>query len=442
MFDTIVSAAAALRAGRLTAVDLVERSLAAIANDHERTNAFITVDAESARDAARAADRERTQGIDRGPLHGIPVSLKDLIDSAGVVTTAGSHVLHDRLATADAPVVARLRAAGAVVIGRTNLHEFALGTTSEDSAFGPVRHPIDPGRMAGGSSGGSAAAVAAGMGLGSVGTDTGGSVRIPAAACGVVGLKPSVGDVPTDGVIPLSASLDHVGPLARTVQDAAWLFAALAGRPVLTLPARPLAKLRLTRLTGYFDRPLDAAVRSAFEGALDRLSRAGAILSDVMFDGTGIAESYTRIVLAEGADCHAPWLDSRADRYSTTVRARLLEGRKVLATDYLAAQAHRAALRRLVDAALTACDGLVLPALPVVAPPAGADRLDVDGEVVDIRGAMLKHTQAFNLTGHPAISIPLPGAGLPVGLQIVGGLGRTAELLAVAAACEAGVAAA
>jgi aspartyl-tRNA(Asn)/glutamyl-tRNA(Gln) amidotransferase subunit A len=442
MLDTIVSAAAALRAGRITAADLVERSLAAIANDHERTNAFVTVDAEGAREAARHVDRERARQIDRGPLHGIPISLKDLIDAAGVVTTAGSRVLHDRVAPADATVVARLREAGAIVIGRTNLHEFALGTTGEDSAFGAVRHPLDATRIAGGSSGGSAAAVAAGMGLGSIGTDTGGSVRIPAAACGVVGLKPSFGEVPTDGVIPLSVSLDHVGPIARTVQDAAWLFAVLAGRPPALLAVRLLTGVRLGRLTGYFGRPLEAAVNDAVQTALDRLARQGATLDEVGIDGAGIAETYTRIVLPEGAHCHAPYLDVRADRYSPTVRARFLDGRRVLATEYLAARDRRAPLRRMIDEALHGRDALVLPTLPLVAPVAGTRTPDVGGELLDIRVAMLKHTQLFNLTGHPAISIPVPAAGLPVGLQIVGSLGRTEELLSIAAACEAGVAAA
>ncbi len=442
MLDTIVLAAAALRAGRITAADLVERSLAAIANDHERTNAFVTVDAEGAREAARLVDRERGRQIDRGPLHGIPISLKDLIDVAGVVTTAGSRVLHDRVAPTDAPVVTRLREAGAIVIGRTNLHEFALGTTSEDSAFGAVRHPLDAGRIAGGSSGGSAAAVAAGMGLASIGTDTGGSVRIPAAFCGVVGLKPSIGEVPTDGVIPLSVSLDHVGPLARTVQDAAWLFAVLAARPPAPIAVRPMTGLRLGRLTGYFGRPLETAVNDAVQTALDRLVARGATVDDVDIDGAGISDTYTRIVLPEGAHWHAPYLDARADRYSPTVRARFLDGRRVLATEYLAAQQRRAHFRWLIDEALSGRDALVLPTLPLVAPLAGTRTPDVGGEPLDIRAAMLKHTQLFNLTGHPAISIPLRASGLPVGLQIVGSIGRTDALLSLAAACEAGMAAA
>jgi aspartyl-tRNA(Asn)/glutamyl-tRNA(Gln) amidotransferase subunit A len=440
MIDTIGSAAAALRSRRITAADLVERNLAAIANDQERTNAFISVDAEGAREAARLADREREDGLDRGPLHGIPISLKDLIDVAGVVTTAGSRVLDDRVAPADATVVRRLREAGAIVIGRTNLHEFALGTTSEDSAYGAVRHPMDGRHIAGGSSGGSAAAVAAGMGLASIGTDTGGSVRIPSAACGVVGLKPSAGDVPVDGVIPLSVSLDHVGPLARTVQDAAWCFAVLAGRPVTPLVTPPpLAGLRLRQLVGYFNHPVDPVVDQATRQALDRLAAGGAVVDRTDLGVSGIPETYTRIVLAEGAHAHAPYLDSRADRYSTTVRARFLEGRAILAVDFLAAQERRAQLRSAVDGALNGVDALVLPTLPIAAPLAGSRTVAVGAESMDVRTAMLKHTQLFNLTGHPAISLPIPAPGLPVGLQLVGRTGRTQALLAVAAACEAGL---
>ena len=213
---SIVLAAEQLRRGDIHCADRVESALGAISAHNPSTNAFISVRAEEARLDAKAADRERAAGVDRGPLHGIPISIKDLIDEAGRVTTAASKVLADRVPAIDAPVVARLRHAGAIVIGRTNLHEFSLGTTSEESAFGPVRNPADLTRSAGGSSGGSAVAVACGMGLASIGTDTGGSIRIPAAACGIVGLKPGYNEVPTAGVIPLSPSLDHVGPLTTS----------------------------------------------------------------------------------------------------------------------------------------------------------------------------------------------------------------------------------
>lgn len=446
MLRTAADAAASLRQGAATARALVEEALGAIDRDNPRTNAFITVDADGAREAADRVDRERAGGADRGPLHGIPISLKDLIDVAGVVTTAGSHVLDDRVADATAPLVTRLLHAGAIVIGRTNLHEFALGTTSDDSAYGPVRNPLDSTRVAGGSSGGSAAAVATGMGIGSIGTDTGGSIRIPAAACGVVGLKPGIGEVSTEGVVPLSTTLDHVGPLARSVQDAAWLFDALTGAlPTDVLP-RGLHTVRLKRLVGYFENPLAPEVRLHLGQALARLQSVGvAISSGEVARAADAARAYADIVLAEAAHWHRTYLDTRPDRYTPRVRERLLNGRDVLAVRYLESLDARSLLREAVDEALRDCDALVLSTLPILAPPVGADTIVVDPEhpaPIPVRSAMLKHTQLFNLTGHPAISLPVATSGLPVGLQLVGHRGRTRKLLELAAACEALVASA
>ena len=255
--------------------DLVDASLAAIAEHGARTNAFILVDADGARAAARAADDERRRGIDRGPLHGMPISIKDLIDIAGQPTTAASRVRAGHVAERDATVIQRLREAGAVIIGKTNLHEFAFGTTSEETAYGAVHNPHDASRSAGGSSGGSAAAVALGMGLASIGSDTGGSIRIPAAACGVVGLKPSLGEVPTDGVVQLSATFDHVGPITRSVADAAALWAVLAGRAIPRIESPAPSAITLGALGGYFTALLDGEVRAAFDAGIARLRAAG-----------------------------------------------------------------------------------------------------------------------------------------------------------------------
>ena len=441
---SIADAAARLRSGSLSSVELVETSLAAIARDQPRTNAFIRIDEEAARAAARQADADLKAGRDKGALHGIPISLKDLIDVAGQVTTAASHVLDDRKAAADAPVVTRLREAGAVFLGKTNLHQFALGTTSEDSAFGAVHHPADPARSAGGSSGGSAAAVACGMGLASIGSDTGGSIRIPAAACGIVGLKPTVGEVSTEGVIPLSTSLDHVGPLARSVRDAAIIWAALMARPMPNLKALPQAEsrglLKLARLRGYFDSPLAPDVRAAFDAALDRLRAAGVTIIDLELPSArGITEAYVNIVLPEGAAWHAKYLETRGRDYLPIVRARFESGKQIPATAYVDARNFCANLRREVDTLLAQADALVLPTLPITAPLLGADTITIDpakGDQTPIRSAMLKHTQPFNMSGHPAISLPIQSDGLPVGMQLVGRFGATAELLAVAESCE------
>jgi aspartyl-tRNA(Asn)/glutamyl-tRNA(Gln) amidotransferase subunit A len=440
MASSIAAAAAQLRGGSLRAVDLVDTALAAIEALDSRTNAFTTVHVDQARADARTADRELARGIDRGPLHGIPISIKDLIDVAGIVTTAGSKVLADRVPAGDATVVTRLKEAGAVIIGRTNMHEFALGTTSEDSAFGPVRNPADPSRSAGGSSGGSAAAVTLRMGMASVGTDTGGSIRIPAAACGTVGLKPTYGEIPVDGIIPLSPSLDHVGPIAASVDDAAIVWAVLCGYRAEPLDVIRPDALRLVRLGGYFDSPLAPEVRSAFDAALERLKSAGVtIRTGELPNASAIPEAYVHLVLPEAAAWHSAYLESRGYLYTPTVRTRLESGKTMTAVQYLAAREVAASVRRGVEHALAPADALVLPTLPIVAPRLGAGEITIDpatGERTTVRAAMLKHTQPFNFSGHPAISLPIPALDLPVGLQLVGQRGETARLLAVAEACE------
>ena len=400
----------------------------AIAVHGERTNAFIVVDEQGAREAARMDVR--------GPLHGMTISIKDLIDIAGQPTTAASRVRANHVATSDAPIVTRLRDAGAILIGKTNLHEFAFGTTSEETAFGPVHNPHDVTRSAGGSSGGSAAAVAAGMGRASIGTDTGGSIRIPAAVCGVVGLKPSLGEVPTDGVVPLSKTLDHVGPITGSVADAALIWSVLAAKPTPKLD--PPKRITLGALGGYFTALLEAEVRTAFDSAIARLRAAHATVVSRTIDGTdAIADTYVNISLPEAAHWHAPTLESRAADYQPGVLERIRRGLTVRAVDYLRAFDVREALRRAVDAALDQCDALVLPSVAIAAPRHGATDVAMDnGELIPVRSAMLRLTQLFNITGHPAISLPIRTSGLPVGLQLVGRRDRTDALLAVAAACE------
>jgi aspartyl-tRNA(Asn)/glutamyl-tRNA(Gln) amidotransferase subunit A len=423
-----------------SSTDLVEASLAAIAEHGARTNAFILVDAEGARAAARAADDELRRGIDRGPLHGIPISIKDLIDVAGQPTTAASQVRAGHIASRDATVVQRLREAGAVLIGKTNLHEFAFGTTSEESAFGAVHNPHDASRSAGGSSGGSAAAVALGMGLASIGTDTGGSIRIPAAACGVVGLKPSSGEVPTEGVVPLSVSFDHVGPIARSVADAASLWAVLAGRAMPNIESPAPSRLTLGALGGYFTAMLTSEVRAALDDAIARLRACGMSIAPRTVDGTEtIVDTYANISLPEAAHWHAATLATHSADYQPPVLERLERGRAVTAVNYLRACEVREVLRRAVDSALDGCSALVLPTLPIAAPLLGATDVPMDagpGVTLTVRAAMLRLTQLFNVTGHPAISLPIRTTGLPVGLQLVGQRDRTEDLLAVAMACE------
>ena len=441
---TIASLGADLRRGRLTAADLVEDCLARIAERDGTLNAFVLVRADEARAEARATDAERARGRDRGPLHGIPISLKDVIDLAGAPTTAATAGRAGHRAAADATVTTRLRAAGAIVIGKCNLHELAFGTTGEASAFGPTRNPHDPERVAGGSSSGSAVSVAAGMALASIGTDTGGSIRIPASACGVVGLKPTHGEVRADGVLPLAPSLDHVGPIARSVPDAAALFgvlrepaAARGGRPpqAHAVPPRP----RLGVLRRYFLERLDPAVESAFHAAVERLARAGCRIRDADVPHAADAGPvYLHTQLPEASACLGGLLERHAGTISEEVRLRLELGRYVLAEDYVRAQRGRAVLAREVDAALERCDALLLPALAIVPPRLGVDTVAVGGASEAVRPLTLRLTQLFDLTGHPAIAIPCGLAGgLPAGLQLVGRRNATDALLALAAAHEA-----
>ncbi len=436
--QTITSLATALQSRAVTAEAVVDACLARIAQRDTSINAFITVLADDAREAARAADREIASGHYRGPLHGVPISIKDLFDLRGTTTTAASRVRQHHRADADAVAVARLRDAGAIIVGKTNLHEFALGTTNEESAFGPVRHPLDPKRTPGGSSGGSAASVLAEMAYGSLGSDTGGSIRIPAAFCGLVGLKPSFGDVPTTGSVPLSSTLDHVGPICRSVADARLWYAVLRQAEIRPGDIGAIAGVRIGVLREYFTAILDPQAASAFDAACARLRDAGAVLEDVAIPHAGdIAPIYLHIALSEAAAYHAKTLESRADDYTPNVRLRLEMGRYILAEDYVRALRGREVLRHEVDAALTRRRALLLPTVPVPATRLGATTVRVGSSEEPVRNITLRLTQLFNITGHPAITVPCGNTieGLPIGAQLVGraadtpGLLDTAELL-------------
>lgn len=439
--ETIAELAGALARRETTSVALTERCLERIAALNPRLNAFITPTADGALAAAHAADRARSAGQAGHVLRGIPISLKDLIDQTGVVTTAGSRVRRDAVATADATVTTRLREAGAVLVGKTNLHEFAFGTTNEDSGFGAARNPVDDSRVPGGSSGGSAIAVATGMSIASVGTDTGGSIRIPAAACGVVGLKPGWGEIPADGVVPLSRQLDHVGPLARTVTDAWLLHETLAGRePGAPLDARPLAGMRLGLLGGYFAERLDPEVEQVFEAAVDTLRRAGAVMEIVEIPhARDIGPAYLHLVLSDAAAYHAATLERCPEDYTRNVRIRLEMGRYVLAEDYVRALRGREVIAREIDGALAGRDALVCPTLPIPAPPLGAEEVAVGSGREPVRNAMLRLTQPFNVGRQPALTVPCGHtrtAGMPVGMQLAGAGGHTRALLEVGLSVE------
>ncbi len=438
---TITEFGRALRLGEITSEQATEQCLASINRRNGELNAFILVMADEARRRARDADRELAAGHDLGPLHGVPISIKDLIDIQGTPTTAASRVRTPQPASADAPAVANLRAAGAVFVGKTNLHEYALGTTSEDSAFGAVRNPFDSQRSAGGSSGGSAVSVATDMAFASVGTDTGGSIRIPSSACGLVGLKPSYGEVSTDGVIALSPRLDHVGPLAKSVADAWTVLRVLAGEPN-PASVTPLASsgVRLRVLRKYFCDFLDDDIRERFDQALGRFAAAGMGVDEAVIRHADVIVSvYQRIAPREAFLQHAATLDTVPERYTAPVRQRLEAGRTISLESFASALDERAVLRSEVDAALEGGHALVLPTMPIPAPRLGAEMVQVGATEQPTRSMMLRETQLFNLTGHPAISLPcgVTRDGLPCGLQLVGPIGQTNALIRVALACEA-----
>lgn len=448
---TVAELSARIRTRDLSPVDLVDDLLARV----ERSGAlgaFITVTADTARAQAASAACEISAGRYRGPLHGIPVSLKDLIDTEGIRTTCGSRILAGRVPDRDAAVTARLRDAGAVLLGKAALHEFAYGVTTDNPHFGRTRNPWDPDRIPGGSSGGSGAAVAAGLGPVSIGTDTGGSIRIPAALCGIVGLKPSYGRVSRYGVFPLAWTLDHVGPLARTVEDAAIVLQAIAGpdpRDPTTLGQRvveftaalrrPVRGLRVGVLADDHHRLMAEDVRAAFEDALGVLRDLGIRLEEVQFPRPLEASAaQTAIIMSEASSVHDRWLRDRPEEYGGDVRARLMRGQFVTAVQYLTAQRARALILDEVAALLHSYAALVVPTTPCVAPLATQETVTIDGSRRDVRDTLTRMTRLANLTGLPAITVPCgAGAGgLPVGLQVIGRPMDEETVLAVGHAYE------
>jgi aspartyl-tRNA(Asn)/glutamyl-tRNA(Gln) amidotransferase subunit A len=457
-FATIEELRALLVKRKVSPVELTEQFLRRIERYNSQLNAYLTVTAEHALAAARRAEKELTRrrgsGSRHRPLLGIPITLKDNICTRGIRTTAGSKVLRDFIPAENATVVRRLARAGAVLLGKTNLHEFAYGITSNNAHYGPVHNPWALDRIPGGSSGGSAAAIAAGLSVASVGTDTGGSIRIPAAMCGIVGLKPTFGRVSVFGTVPLAPAFDHVGPLARSVADAAILLGVIAGRDPLdptSSPRRvedfsaalhkPLRKFRLGRPREYFWEKLDGEVRRATEAAVRDMEKHGATLHEISLPHLSeSADAAANISLAETRYGHetAGYFPAHADEYSEEVRQRIDAGGKVLATQYLTGLDVQKRVRAEFDAALREVDAIVAPTVPVPAPPIGAENVEVDGEQIGVRVALVGMNRPANFTGHPAISVPcgFTRDGLPVGLQLIGRSFDESTLLRIAFAYE------
>lgn len=435
----IARMAESLRRKETSCAGLAAAALHRAEQTNTRLNAFITVLADRARARAAELDSELARGVDRGPLHGIPVAVKDLIHIRGVRTTAGSRVFENRIADHDAAVVAQLENAGAVIIGKTGLHELAYGITSNNPHYGPVRNPRDTGRIPGGSSGGSGAAVAAGIVPMAVGTDTGGSIRIPASFCGCVGLKPTFGLVSKHGVLPLGFSLDHIGPLSATVDDAAISLDAMIG--VSRYRAGHVPDLRGVRIGRpdrfYFDR-LAPAVDRAVQGVFDKAASLGAEVVNVPVPDIDQLNAVARVILlAEASAALEPYL-ARRELFGADVLALLDQGRVLPATWYVQAQRLRSKLVREFDDVWTRADVLIVPATPTTAPFIGAARIDVGGTEEDVRLATTRLVRAVNLLGIPALSVPCGSdeRGLPVGMQILGPAFSEASLIRIGTALE------
>ena len=432
---TIAEASELIRRHKISPVDLTRECLETIARLNPTLNAFITITAESALQEAQLAEEEIAHGDWRGPLHGIPIGLKDLIDTAGIRTTAGSAVFNDRIPTQDADVVKKLRAAGAVFVGKQNLHEFAYGGSSLISHFGQPRNPVNPEFIAGGSSGGSAAAVASGMCYGAIGTDTAGSVREPAALCGIVGLKPTYGLVSSAGIIPLSHSLDHVGPITRTVEDAAILLDALTDpstrcREVLQ---QGIEKLVIGIPRQYFFDDLDPEVAAAVERAIAQLTALASGNRELNL----VVDADRTLQSAEAYAYHRERIESSPKLYQPETLRRIRSGERFTASEYQGALESLRQIRREIAAKFKEVDVLVMPTTPTPAPRI-ADLIENPSLLRPTELFLLRNTRPVNVWGLPAISVPcgFTKEGLPIGLQIVGPPGGEAKVLRAAHAYE------
>lgn len=420
-----------IRRGELSPVEITRECLDRVVELNPTLNAFITIMADSALAEATQSESEVRAGNGRGPVHGIPIGLKDIIDTTGVRTTAASAVFGNRTPTADADVVKKLKAAGAIIIGKQNLHEFAYGGSSVISHFGPVRNPANPEFIAGGSSGGSAAAVASGMCYAAIGTDTAGSIREPAGLCGVVGLKPTYGVVSTNGIIPLSVSLDHAGPIARTVEDAAILLDALTDNSGnhRTALKQPTGKLVIGVPRKFFFEDLDADIAAAMENALAKFVQLGAELRDI-----NIPVSTDRTVQAyESYQFHRETVATSADLYQAETLRRIRSGENITAAQYKAALRELRRVRAEISAVFQEIDVMITPTTPIAAPRL-SDLMNDTDSLRPTELVLLRNTRPVNVWGLPAISVPCGFSSqvLPIGLQIIGGLASEIKVLRVA----------
>jgi aspartyl-tRNA(Asn)/glutamyl-tRNA(Gln) amidotransferase subunit A len=430
--NTLLEAEQFIRDGG-SSLQLVEAALK-LAEAKSDLNIFAHLDATGAREVASTLDLEAQSGQYRGPLHGVPITIKDLYNVAGMPTHAGTRAPLPQAfqnPSRDALAVARLRSAGAVILGKVNMHEIALGITGENAWTGDVKNPLDVSRQAGGSSSGSAAAVAAGIGFASLGSDTGGSIRIPASFCGCVGFKPSFGLAPLEGALHLSMTCDHAGPLTRTVADAHAMTEVLSAQslPIGTLESANGLRLGVPR--SWLEGRLGLEVRAGFEALLERLRLAGAMVIDVQPRDLELTNAaYSPLVRAEAAFVHRHALKTRPEGFSLVVRAPLEVGMKVTAIEYLEALEYRRSVISGLEEALAGCDALLVPAAPLSASKRGTTTVTLESGPQTHRNAYIELTAPFSLAGLPTLSLPfMLEDGLPVGLQVIGATGADARVL-------------
>ena len=450
---SLAEAARLVGSREVSPVELVDVCLDRIDAVDDTLRAYITVYSDEARQVAKASEALLAAGHRLGPLHGIPLSLKDNISLGSLRTTAGSKILADWLPAEDATAAALLKSAGAIIVGKTNMHEFAWGGTTANPHWGFARNPWNPDRFPAGSSGGSGAAVAARTGYGSLGTDTGGSIRIPASINGIAGLRPTIGRVSNRGVVPLAWSMDTVGPMARTVEDCAILFNAIAGHdpkddgsvavPVTDYTADlalGIENLRIGIDSGYFFHHLQPPVRAAVERALATLERLGARIVEVVIpDLEGNISAQLTVELAEPSTYHRRWLRERPEDYGEDVRLLLEVGELQLATHYLQAQRYRRLLRRGLLDTFKHVDVLVCPTLPFTATRVGETTVVIENGIVeDMLSVIMQFTGMAALTGLPALNVPcgFDGDGMPIGMQVIGRPFDEAGLFRVGAAFQ------
>ena len=441
-----------IRDRQISPVEVIDAHLSRIDATEPTLNSFITLLPDHAREAARRAEAQIQAGNYRGPLHGIPVGLKDLFNTAGVRTTSGSRILDNFVPTEDCTVASRFQQAGAILLGKLNMHQFAYGPTGENFDYGHMHNPWNPELVTGGSSGGSGSAAAAGQCTITMGSDTGGSVRIPSALCGIVGLKPTYGLVSRAGLTPLSWCLDHPGPMVRTVEDAALTMNVIAGfdpndqaTTTRELPDYTAALsgsvqgLRIGVVKEYFEAPLDPEVENVVRAALAQLSEMGAIITEVsfpmFFDSQAISGT---ILMSEAAAYHRDMLATEGDKYTPSVRLRLEAGLFVTAADYLKAQQARARFNYEMSRLFREVDLLAGPSEPITAPPILASEVTIGDQSVGTTGALTQYTRPYNISGTPAISVPcgFSAEGMPIGLQLAGRPFDEATVLRAAHAYE------